>query len=138
MMSAIRNYFLECPHLKGGLFHVNYLGSEPIEYTIDQVPANPVVKMYVDGSSVRQLVFVFASREHHGADALENLESSSFYDDLLSWIEQQNNNDELPQLPAGKTAQSVELLSLPYLFSIEEDRARFQIQARVIYYQKEA
>lgn len=137
MMEAVRNYFLKCPFLKDGALHVNYLGSRPVEYTIDQVPAEPIVKEYVDGSSIRQLVFVFASRESYSADTLDNLAKSSFYDDLLDWIGSNNYNETLPELPQGH-AQEVELLSLPYLFQVEEDRARYQIQARVTYYLEEA
>lgn len=135
MVKAVRDYFLKCPLLQDGLFHVNYLGVDPVEYTIDQVPADPIVKRYADGGSIRQLTFVFASREAYGSDVLVNIESSGFYNQLIDWIEKQNKLDNLPELPDGKTAQSFEIQTQAYMFEADEDQARYQIQARLLYFQ---
>ena len=43
-----------CPLLdEDGKVRVNFLGETPIEYVIEEVPAEPIVKRYVDGSSIR-------------------------------------------------------------------------------------
>ncbi len=135
MINAIRDFFMECPLLKDGAFHVNYLGVEPVEYTIDQSPADPIVKRYTDGGTIRQLTFVFASREAYGSDVLINIEASGFYNALIDWIEEQNQAKNLPVLPTGRSSQSLEVLTQAYLYEADEDRARYQIQARLLYYQ---
>ena len=49
-----------CPLLdEDGKVRVNFLGDTPIEYVIEEVPAEPIVKRYVDGSSIRQVLFIF-------------------------------------------------------------------------------
>ena len=46
-----------CPLLdEDGKVRVNFLGDTPIEYVIEEVPAEPIVKRYVDGSSIRQVL----------------------------------------------------------------------------------
>ena len=64
----LRNYFAECTLLQSGRLNFDYLGIEPVEYTIETVPTEPILKKYVDGSTIRQYPFVFASRESFGAD----------------------------------------------------------------------
>lgn len=55
-----------CPLLdEDGKVRVNFLGETPIEYVIEEVPAEPIVKRYVDGSSIRQVLFIFASRDEY-------------------------------------------------------------------------
>lgn len=134
MIKAIRDYFLECPLLSNGLFHVNYLGAQVIEYTIDQSPVEPIVKRYADGGTLRQFAFVFASREPYGADVLVNIEKSGFYNSLIDWIEAQNRANSFPELTVG-SPQGIEILTQAYLFEATEDQARYQIQARLLYYQ---
>lgn len=134
IIKALWDYFQKCDLLKEGVLHVNYLGSDRIEYTLDETPAEPVVKTYVDGSTIRQKVFVFASREFYEADALVNIEASGFYEKLIDWIEEQNEEGNFPNLPGQLSPQKLEILSQQYLFQAEEDRARLQIQARLLYY----
>jgi hypothetical protein len=134
ILEALWSYFQQCELLEEGVLHVNYLGSNRIEYTLDETPAEPIVKTYVDGSTIRQKVFVFASREYYEPDALVNIASSGFYERLINWIEEQNEEGNLPELPGVLSSQKLEILSQQYLFQAEEDRARLQIQARLLYY----
>ena len=75
IINSIRKFMLECPHLdefaKG--INVDYLDDEIASYSIEEVPTNPIIKRYVDGSSVRQFEFIFASRESYGQEVLQNI-----------------------------------------------------------------
>ena len=75
VMEAIRNYICTCPFLKDGKIGVDYLGDSPREYTIDSVPSSEIIKTYVDGGTLRQCLFIFASREAYGPTARKNLEN---------------------------------------------------------------
>jgi hypothetical protein len=132
----LRDYFAECPLLKDGVFNFDYLGIEPVEYTIETVPTEPVFKKYVDGSSIRQYPFVFASRETFGADVWANLDTSQFYEDLATWVESQSNIRNLPQFEDGlRESLSLEVTSSGYVFQEDTDNARYQIQMVLKYYQ---
>ena len=137
MIEGIRAYMCSCPVLKDGCFlGVDYLGSEPTEYAIETIPTNRIIKKYVDGGSLREYLFLFASRECYGRDVLQNLENSGFFEQFASWIESQNSKGIYPDLGPGKSACGIEALSNGYLFDETETNARYQIQCRIIYYQE--
>lgn len=128
-----------CPLLDGdGKVRVNFLGETPIEYVIEEVPAEPIVKKYVNGSSVRQVLFIFGSREDYDKNAVQNMLSSGFYERLADWLEQQILSQNLPVLPQGMECMSVEPITTGYAFEADElgKTARYQIQCRLIYYKE--
>ena len=50
VLEGITEYFLKCPLLKDGVFRVDALGPDPVEYTIETGIFDPVIQRYVDGS----------------------------------------------------------------------------------------
>lgn len=65
-------------------------------YSVNQVTANPIFQPYQDGSSIRQIVFDFTVVEPFSK--VENLLNSKFCEDFMDWIEEQNNNGNLPNI----------------------------------------
>ena len=136
IIDKIREYFLQCPLLdEPARLNVDYLGVEPVEYTIDSQPTTPVLKRYTDGGALKQYTFVFGSREYYGADVLQNIENSGFFEKFAEWVEEQSEKGNLPELGDNKKAISMEVLTSGYLFGASEDSARYQIQCRLIYYE---
>ena len=135
IIESIRTFLLTCPLLEGGVMHVNYLEHEPVQFTIDEVPGDLIVKRYADGSTVRQALFVIASSEFYSRDALENLKVSGFYEQLADWLEMQGESGILPELPRGCTAQKIEVLTNGYCISadMQQKVQRYQIQCRLLY-----
>jgi len=119
--------------LKSGKINVNYLGEKPVRYTIDAVPTGPIIKNYTDGGSLRQYVFVFASREYYDQDVLENMETARFYENFAAWIEEQDDKKKLPKVVQGMHAVAVQVLTNGYAYNVDTGYARFQIQCRLIY-----
>ena len=137
IIDKIREYFLQCPLLDElARLNVDYLGVEPVEYTIDSQPTAPIIKQYTDGGTTKQYTFVFGSREYYGADVLQNIENSGFFEKFAEWVEEQSKKGNLPELEGNKQAISMEVLTSGYLFSASEDNARYQIQMRLIYYEE--
>lgn len=136
LLENVRAFICGCPCLKDGKFNVDYLGDRQREYTIDVVPTNPVVKRYVNGDSLRQFVFMFASREPYGADVLQNLENNGFYEQFAGWLEEQVRNNHFPKLDGGRQVQNMEALTYGYLFDGRDKNARYQIQCRLLYLQR--
>ncbi len=137
IIEKIREYFLNCPILdEYARLNIDFLGVEPTQYTIEGQPVNPVIQKYVDGGALKQYVFVFGSREYYGADVLQNIENSGFFERFAEWVEEQSKKGNLPELEGNKQAISMEVLTSGYLFSASEDNARYQIQMRLIYYEE--
>lgn len=136
IIESIRDFIAGCPLLKNGvLLNVDRLGATSIEYTVDGEITNPVLRQYTDGSSLRQFEFVFASREKYGADTLQNIANSGFYEDFADWIETQSNAGNLPELGKYRVPQYIEVLSGGYVFDSDDSTARYQIQLKFVYYQ---
>ncbi|WP_460377681.1 chloramphenicol resistance protein, partial [Paraclostridium bifermentans] len=112
IIESIRSFIKQCPFLEefdGAVrIGVDYLDSEATTYSIEKVPCNPIIKKYVDGSSKRQEQFIFSSRESYGEDIFKNLDNINFYEKFASWIEENNDNENLPILD-NKEALSLEL-----------------------------
>lgn len=136
ILESIYAYMLDCPLLEPGEMGVNYLGSRPHAYTVDSVPVSSVVKRYLDGSSIRQFLFVFAGREIYGGEQEENLENAEFYEKLCGWLERQSRARSLPELGDGKRALSIKVLTGGYIMAAGTREARYQIQCRLDYHQK--
>lgn len=140
IIDSLRNYIRKCPHLdtfnNAIRVNVNYLAPDADTYSIEEVPIEPVVKKYVNGDAVRQYAFIFTSREPYGADVLQNIDNSGFYEKFAEWIENNNDNDVLPKLDNGMEAISIETTSTGYAFAVTEDTAQFQIQLKLKYFKK--
>ncbi len=138
ILSAVQDYLAGCPLFEGNSLRVNFLGEDPQEYTLEDVPANPIVKRYTNGDTVRQSLFVLASREMYSRDAVENLKASGFYEKLADWLEGQSRQGNLPLLPEGMTAQKIEATTNGYCMNadIHQNVQRYQIQCRLLYFKE--
>ena len=136
IIDALEKYFIGCELLKDGALRVNYLGEKPVEYTIEVLPCDPVVKRYLGGSTVRQYLFAFGSREFYSQERLQNIQNSAFYELLADWVETRSMSGILPELPDGMEAQQLEVVSSGYLFDGSMTNARYQIQLRLLYFKE--
>ena len=136
IIDALEKYFIGCELLKDGALRVDYLGEKPVEYTIEVLPCDPVVKRYLGGSTVRQYLFAFGSREFYSQERLQNIQNSAFYERLADWVETRSMSGVLPELPDGMEAQQLEVVSSGYLFDGSMTNARYQIQLRLLYFRE--
>lgn len=140
IIDSIRNFIRTCPHLQefNGVVKINvdYLGENDTVYSIEEIPCEPIIKKYVNGDSKKQYQFIFASRESYGSEVLQNISNSNFYEDFSNWIESQTNNGIFPLLENDKECIKIECTSNGYAFMTDVDKARYQIQCRIIYIQK--
>lgn len=138
IIEALHKWFAKCPVLKDGYLNLERLGAEPIGYTIDaEQPAEPILKRYVDGDTIRQFPFVFASCEYYGADVAKMIENSGFYEELSDWVERQAATGNFPVLDNGRRVQDIKITSVGSPFSVTENTARYQISMNLIYFQEE-
>ena len=136
MVQAVWDYFSTCPLLENQrILGVDRLGVDTIEYTIDILPSEQIVKRYVDGSSIRQIELTFSSREPYGRDVIQNIQNSEFYEKFADWVEQNDDAGIYPEFGEGKTVRSMQVISSGYAVEVTEKTSRYQIQLRITYLQ---
>lgn len=136
MIESIKDYFMQCPFLKDlKQINVDFLPEDPTTYSLEQVPATTVIERYLDGTTIRQFLFVFASRMYYSDELINNISNSGFFENLQNWLEQNTQDEILPELSEGLTPLEIEAQSSGYLFDISGDlsNARYQIQCRLLY-----
>lgn len=136
IIEGLTDYFLKCPLLKDGVFRVNALGSEPVEYALESAITSPVLKTYVDGSSVRQYQFNFNSREAYSMDRIMAIQNESFYEDFCNWVEEQNKNENLPEMPEGCEAEAITVLAPGFMLDATMESAFYQVQLQLQYFKE--
>lgn len=130
---ALRDYVLSFPMLKDGCLLIDFLGDEPVGYTIEPVPCDPVVRQYTDGSCMKQFLFLFASREWFSEDVAVNIGNLEFYEKFEDWIESQSDKGILPDLGDNRTPVGIDVVTRGYAFATDTNTARYQIQLRLTY-----
>ena len=133
IVEAIHDYISKCPYIKEFEVNVNYLEAKYDSYMIEETPGEPILRRYIDGTTLRQIEFVFASREVYTSDILSNIDNSSFYEDFSNWIETNNINGVFPDLEEGLEATKIKVTSNAYCVEADEDNARYQINLRLEY-----
>ena len=132
MISKIRQYFFDLGIIdENSNINVDFLSNKPIEYVIEPIPIEPVIRQYSDGSTLRQFVFQFGSREYYGADVVQNMANTEFYENFSALIEDNNKKGVLPNIDG---IQSIECLSNGTINEDNTDNAKYVIQMRITYY----
>ena len=134
--AALKAYFLDCPLLGDHPLGVDWLPERGVAFSIDTTPASQVVQRYASGSSLRQYLFVLRSVQDYGADTLQNLENSALYEQLAAWMDAQTRARHFPDLGPNRAVQLIEAQSTGYLFTATTDTGRYQIQCRLVYFEK--
>jgi len=136
IIESIKDYIMTCPFLEElSNVNVDFLPEDPLTYSIEQTPSEPILKRYLDGSTERQITFVFACRMFYSDELINNINNSGFFEKFQEWLFENSENDKLPELEEGLVSYRIEAISSGYLYDISGDlsNARYQIQCRLIY-----
>jgi hypothetical protein len=140
IIKSLQEFIKKCPYLdtfnNAIRVNVNYLEPSADTYSIEEIPIEPISKKYVNGDTVRQYAFIFTSREHYGANVIQNIDNSGFYEKFAEWIETNNDNEVFPTLDAGLEPLEIKVTSTGYAFAVTESTAEYQIQLRLKYLKK--
>ena len=134
IIKSVRDFFCGCPYLLKGRFNVDYLGSEPTEYSIRRISGDEVLKRYADGGALKKFVFAFSSRTKTGMVS-DNIETAAFYEKVSDWIAEKNNAGILPALPDGKVAQSLRVSKAAAMEDMVDDCAKYSMECTLIYFE---
>lgn len=136
IIESVRKYLEGCPLLEGGKLNVDFLPEAAASYSVDVTPVKPVVKSYLNGSSVRQFLFVFATRAYYGDQIRQQLDNLCLFESFEEWVDRQNRARNFPDLGEGRAVRKMEVTTSGYVFAPDTDTARYQIQCRLVYFQK--
>lgn len=139
IIDAVREYLMKCPYLEDlAKINVDFLPSDPNTYSVEQSPVQNVIETYIDNSTKRQYVFVFACRMYYSDEVINNINNCGFFEKLQKWLEVNSEKDVLPIMNEGQEAIKIEALSNAYLFDVSGDlsNARYQIQLKLTYEQE--
>ena len=95
VIDGIKTFLETCPYLNGAEVGIDFLGSDAYEYTVEIMPEGGTIRKYTDGECIKQVGFVFASRNFYGADNCKNIE---FYENFSLWLDECTENGTLPTL----------------------------------------
>ena len=136
MIDKIRKYFIDNIQLAQEFENilVDFIGDDAVSYTIEPVPVEPIIRPYTDGSSLRQYVFQFGSREFYDDSVAQNIENLDFYEKFRNEIETNNREGILPDIDG---IQSIECLTDGTIQDVQNGTAKYIIQMRITYLKEE-
>ena len=138
IVDAVREYMLTCPLLSGKKININCLGTKPGSLSLDNVKVDPVIRKYCDGSMLKQAVFDFGVRGRYDEIMGENLDISTFLEEIEAWICKQNLLKILPEFASDNLiAKGIEVTKSGYLHDTSMGSGRWQMEFRIIYRQNE-
>lgn len=142
VIGTIRDFIATCPYLDEfeetfSKVDIDFLEENPTNYMVEAVPAEPIVRRYINGDSIRRVAFHFCSRVFWGD--MENIDTSEFYEHFQEWLEDCTRDRVFPKLDSidsTKEARSIRATTNGYMVDAEAKTARYTIQCEFIYLQK--
>lgn len=132
MIGKIRQYLITNKIIDENCrINVDFLGEEPTEFAITPIPINPVLENYIDGSKLMQYQFQLISCNDYGSDVTQNIENSTFYENLYELITKNNTEGIFPDI---KGIQTIECIDNGAILNEMTNTARYAIQMRITYY----
>ena len=107
-LEKIRKYFIDNNIIdENSRINIDFLGETPTEFAIEKVPS--------------------------GADVMQNIANSTYYEQLYELIEQNSKAKKLPEIEGIDT---IECLNDGGIVDAGTNTARYSIQMRITYYKK--
>lgn len=116
VIESIQEYLATCPLFaeKGLTPNVNWVDPEPDSYGIFPLPGEKVLERYPVKGGIYEYPFELQVSASN-ADDLARLQTQGYFEQLGDWLEEQNRNDDLPELPTNQAAIEIEALGQGYL-----------------------
>lgn len=136
MINSIKKYIEKCELFENiKEINVDYQDDQTDNFSINTIPENRLINEDVTGIRYMQISFNLMSRVYTATD-LDRIENLHFLDDLAEWIYEQNEANNLPELPKeNQVATSIEVTNNGYLYSNNPDiqNGIYQMQLKLYY-----
>ncbi len=136
ILSAVREYLLNCPVLGKRRISVDGLPSKEAAFNIGTLPFDEQIRPYIGGGALRQFVFEISANEQTADSDAQNAENSACFEELSNYFKQQTKLKNMPLLPLGNIAHKIETISSGYLEKEEQNTRVYIMQCRVLYTKK--
>lgn len=132
----VKEFIEGCPFLEEfermfALVNMDMLNENATTYSIESTPAEPILKRYANGDTVRQYVFSLCSRELYGS--AENEKTAEFYEKFADWLEECTRSGDLPALSGKLQSRSIRATTGGYLYDNESTKCQYRIQCQFVY-----
>lgn len=132
----VAEFIKTCPFLEefGQMFplvNLDKLDENATSYSIESTPAEPILKRYANGDTVRQYVFSLCSRELYGE--AENENTAEFYEKFSDWLEDCTASGILPALTGQLQSRSIRATTGGYLYDNQGTKCQYKIQCQFVY-----
>jgi len=137
IVESLKTFIAECPALEEfATINVDELEANGPNYSIDSMPGARTLETDLAGNKTREYPFTLSSRKA-AVDNLARIENNGFYEHFADWLEEQTDDDNLPDLGTNRIAESIEATSWGYLFGRDENdqTAIYQIICKLTYTQ---
>lgn len=102
---------------------IDWLDYEAVSFSISPIPLdnNGVIQRDVVGNVEKSYQVMFSVVFNYTPDLQQQIENSSFFEDLNEWLKNKNKQKVFPNLGEGKRAIRIGLNQTPYLFYVPEN-----------------
>ncbi len=136
IIEALREYFNNCELFDNAPIGIDGVPKKMKAFSIGTMPVDEVLKKYMGGSSLRQYVFELVATYPEADTEEQNAQNAAFFEEFANWLSEKTKANNLPHLPTGCTAKSMEAMSSGY-FQGDDNNARIYVmQCRVVYFKK--
>ena len=110
--------------------NANMLSADPNNYSLDKIPVDKSVEMWITGDEIHRDVYSFRSRNNYSQDTLNNLINIGFFEVFEKIISSNNKSRTLPDI-AG--IQEIKCLNCGSMNNANTNTAEFDIQIEIDY-----
>ena len=138
--SKVKELIEGCPFLEEfgsatfPVVNLNLLEENPTMYSIEETPAEPILKRFANGDTERQYVFSLCSREMYGQ--AENEKTAEFYEKFSDWLDDCTREGNLPALTGQLQSKSIRATTSGYMYDNQGTSCQYRIQCQFIYYKR--
>lgn len=102
---------------------IDWLEYEAVSFSISPLPLdnNGIIRRDVVGNVEKSYQVMFSVVFDYTPDLQQQIENSSFFEDLDKWLKKNNKEHIFPELEKGRKPISIGINQTPYLFYVPED-----------------
>jgi len=110
--------------------NANMLPADPNNYSLDKIPVDKSVEMWITGDEIHRDVYSFRSRNNYSQDTLNNLKNIGFFEVFEDRISSNNKQGILPDIDG---IQEIKCLNCGSMNNASTNTAEFDIQIEITY-----
>ena len=110
--------------------NANMLSNDINNYSLDKIPTDTEVEVWIIGPAIKKDVYSFRSRMSYSQDTINNLKNIGFFEKFERIIKSNNDEGILPDIDG---IESIECLNCGTMLSSDTNTAEFDIQIQITY-----